>query len=235
MADRFENAAAASVARVQDTGTVSRGVEQRTFGLADADADEALLVHRKIVEGVAGDEHRAVVDAEQAHQRRERAALVDAFGQNVEVAPGGVEHLAAERARDVAQFRRHRPRFAEIRAAALLRHFLSLDAGKGGHRVGDDALAGPALVDLRLQRLDRLQGMAVDDGAADVADDVIGRRDRRVGEQRNHHFQPTAGDEYQLDIGVRRDQLVQSLAVFEVTGEKGAVKIGREQHVRVSF
>src|SRR3546814_10807547 len=63
--------------------------------------------------------------------------------------------------------------------APLLRHVLTLQA-KALQRFGNDRIARPVFSNLRLQRLDRLQGMTIDDGRADVTDDVIRRRNGGV-------------------------------------------------------
>src|SRR3546814_7482038 len=68
---------------------------------------------------------------------------------------------------------------AVVRIAPLLRHVLTLQA-KALQRFGNDRIARPVFANLRLQRLDRLQGMTIDDGRADVTDDVIRRRNGGV-------------------------------------------------------
>src|SRR3546814_18348285 len=67
--------------------------------------------------------------------------------------------------------------------APLLRHVLTLQA-KALQRFGNDRIARPVFANLRLQRLDRLQGMTIDDGRADVTDDVVRRRNGGVRQQR---------------------------------------------------
>ena len=96
---------------------------------------------------------------------------------------------------------------------SLLGHVLADQSAEARHLGRDSVLAGPAAVDARLQRLDRLQRAAVDDGAADIADHVVGTRQAGVGEQRHHGFEAAAGDEGQADLGMAVDQPVELLAV----------------------
>jgi len=235
MSHGFENAATAGVVRMHDPGTVAGGVEQGRFGFADAHADEARFVHRQVVQGVAGDQDFVAVDAEVLNQGGQGAALVDAARQDVEVAIGRIQHLAAELGCDALDVRGDCVAVAEVGAAALLRDFLALEPVEVRHGLGHRAFARPARIDVRLQRLHRLTGVTIDDGAADVADDVVRHRDGGVGQNGKNDFQAAAGDKGKLDLRVGGNQLVQALTVLGMACEKGAIEIGCEQHVRFSL
>jgi hypothetical protein len=86
-----------------------------------------------------------------------------------------------------------------------------------------------------LQRLDRLQGDAVHHGRADIADDVVRLRQRRVGQQRQHGLKTAAGDVSQLDVRRARHQLIKPLTIRCAAAEKSAVQIGGEKHARSLF
>ena len=115
---------------------------------------------------------------------------------------------------------------AEIGHAAFLGDFLSLQAVKGEQGVFDHLFARPELVDLALQRLDGLLGLAVNHGAADVTDDVVRLRNGGVGQQRQHGFQAATGHKYQVYFGVGGNQSVELEAVVGITREKSTIEIG---------
>ena len=173
------------------------------------------------------------VDAQMAHQLAQRAALVHAGRQDVEVAVGRVQHVAAQRRRGSVDVAGHRVAVAEIGTAPLLRDFLSLQPFEAGQRFGHREFARPYDVDRRLQRLHRLPCGAIDDGRADVGDDVVRYRYRRVGQDGQYGFEAAPGHEHESHFGVGGNALVQAQARFGVAGEEGAVQIGGEEHGEV--
>ena len=114
----------------------------------------------------------------------------------------------------------------------MLRHLLALELLERGHRRGDRLFAGPALFYVGLQRLDGLVGLAVDDGRTDVADDVFGLRQQRIGEQRQHRLQAAPGDIGELELGVQFQKFIELAAKLVVAGQQGAIKIGGKQHMQ---
>src|SRR5690349_9663812 len=100
----------------------------------------------------------------------ESTPLGDSPGKNVEVASGREEHVAVEVGEPAAHLVHDVRVVEEEGAASLLGHPLALHAGHptegANHRLGSD----PALVDLPLDRLDRLEPVAVDYSGAHVGD-----------------------------------------------------------------
>ena len=229
MFDRLEDAAAAGIVGVQHALVALRGLQQRRFGTAHAHALEAGVEHRQVVERIAGDQDAVAAHVQLFGQRDQGAALVGARRQDVQVTVGGIEHVAAQFAGsglDVVAVARQHVGVAEIGAAALLRHVLALQGREAAHGLGDHVFAGPARVDARLQRLQRLQRAAAGHRRADVADQVVRARQRRIGKQGDHGLEAAAGDPDQADARMLVDQAVEPLAVAGFAGQEGAVQVG---------
>ena len=232
MRHRLQDAAAARRVRMQHVVHVRGGGDQRRLGSAHAHAGESFAVHRQVVERVAGHQHAFARQLQRIHQRRQRAALLGVARQDVQVAVGRIQHFAAQRrghGLHLGLDGRQLFGMAVVRAAAFLRHFLAHQHREAAHRLGHHVLARPARLDPRLQRLDRLHVGGAQHGGADIADDVIGRGQAGIGEQRQDRFTAATGDPRQLDVGMGVDQVVQALARFRIAGQEGAVQIGGQQ------
>ncbi len=187
---------------------------------------QAGLEHRQVVQGVARYHDGRGIEAGGLGQAQQRRPLADAARQHVEVAAGRQQQVAAEgvdrrpqRGRDLA--------FGDQEGTApLLRHALAAQAGEAGQGFQDRLRAGPVRGDFLLDVVDRAQ-VAVDDGGADVGNDVIGDRNGRVAQQRQDRLEAAAGDEHQAGAGLlRREQLAHAAAAFRAAGQQGAVEIG---------
>ena len=231
MLDGLEDAATARVACMQHAVTPGGRLEQRRLGAADAHAAKSRLVHRQVVERVPGNQHARARQLQQAHQFAERAALVGARRQDVEVTRGRIQRVAAQITRrllDLLALSSKVFGVVIVGAAPLLRNFLAAQAWKGVHRLGHRALAGPSRRDARLQGLDRLQALAVQHRRAHVADQEIRPRQRRIGQQRHHGLQCPAGDPDQPDLRMLVDEAIEALTLPRLTGEEGAIQIGSQ-------
>ncbi|MNE75430.1 hypothetical protein D3C80_1715900 [compost metagenome] len=77
-----------------------------------------------------------------------------------------------------------------------------------------------------MQRLDRLQAVAVGKAGADVGNDEVRLGQGRVGQQWQDRLQAAAGDIGQADFRVGGDGLVEAQAILGIAGEKGSIEIG---------
>ena len=215
---------------MQYLGAVTGGLQQGLLRLTDAHALEALLVHRQVIQGIARDQYIIHRLTQVLDQTLQGTALVDATGQAIQIHAGGEQQVAVQRFDGSAQLVGYRIRLTEPGAAALLRHLLTLQPGEGGQFLQNKLLARPARINLALHRVDRLQGLTIHYGGADIADDVIGLRDRRIREQRHHHLKTAAGDKDQSNARVRADQLVKPLAIVRVASKKGSIQVSSQHH-----
>ncbi|MDT4832411.1 hypothetical protein FQZ97_659670 [compost metagenome] len=224
--ERLENPAATRAAGMQGARVLFGGVQQAGFGVADADTVEGAVEHAQVVEGVAGGQHLVVVQLQPVGQGLQAAALVDALGQEIQIAIGGIQQVAAEHLGGGQQGRIGGLRgCAEVGAAAHLRHVLALQV-EALDGAGDLAFAGPERIDQALQRLDRLQAVAVGKAGADVGNDEVRLGQGRVGQQWQDRLQAAAGDIGQADFRVGGDGLVEAQAILGIAGEKGSIEIG---------
>src|SRR3546814_20328734 len=77
--------------------------------------------------------------------------------------------------------------------------------------------------------------MTIDDGRADVTDDVIRRRNGGVRQQRQHGFEAAAGHKGEADIRMATDELIEMLTSFRAPPQKRPVVIGGKQHARSPY
>ena len=123
----FEDATATGALGMQHAGVLTRGLQQTVFGFAYTYALELPAEHAQVVQGVTGGQHLVMIQFQPVDQRLQAAALVDAFGQEIQIAFGGIQQVAAQALGDFQQFRvAGFFRAAEVGAAAHLRHVLAL-------------------------------------------------------------------------------------------------------------
>src|SRR3546814_18072031 len=72
--------------------------------------------------------------------------------------------------------------------------------------------------------------MTIDDGRADVTDDVISRRNGGVRQQRQHGFEAAAGHTGEADIRLATDELIETLTSFRSPPQQLPVEIGGKPH-----
>ena len=137
----------------------------------------------------------------------------------------GIQQVATELADDFTNLIGDFFRLAIVRAAALLRYVLTNKVGEGIQCAGNGHFTGPVVFDFGLNIANGLQGVAINDGRAHVADDVVGFWQRWVGQQRDNHFQTTAGHIGQLDVRVVADQLVKLVTGLLRACEQGSIKV----------
>ena len=216
--DRLQDPAGAGGGGVERTVLVAGGVQQQVLGLADADAREPDVVHRQVVEGVTGDQHAVLGDAEVLDELRDGVALVDPAGQHVEVVAGGVEQVAADLRDQRGEVVGDGLGVAEVGDPSVLGHVLPYQARAVADLLQHGELARPLGGDLLLDGFDGEQVVPGHDRGPDVTDDEVGRRDGRVGEQRQHRLEPTTGDEGQEYVLAAAQRLVELDLRLRVAG-----------------
>ena len=226
--ERFQDATAAGGLGDDRARQFAHRLHQRRLGGADHHAAKTRLEHRQVVQGVARNHDVLKVETGDVGQAPHGNALADAARQHIQVLAGREQQVAVERVHSRAQFGRDRVNLGQERAAPFLRHALAHQAGKAVQRAQHRLAAGPARGDLVRERLDRTQ-LGVDDRGADVGDDVVRARHRRVAEQGDHGFQAAPGDEHQLRaVQGAGKQFAHAAPRLVGAGQQGAVEVGSQ-------